>query len=124
MTQMLVARELNMYFRRLRKEDLLLDMENVDNYSEEQLTKICFQRGININQSRNEQLKDLKLWMSISNKRNVPHILLLIIRLHDFNSNVFSIDDDETEDEILRRVSYTPYWPLCCSPVLLNASVC
>lgn len=49
MTNMLVARELNMLFNKLRKDDLLLDMEDLDKYSEEQMTKVCFQRGININ---------------------------------------------------------------------------
>lgn len=89
MTQMLVARELNMYFRRLRQEDLMLDLEDIDKYPDQQLTKVCFERGININQPRTEQLADLKLWLSISNKRNIPHLLLLIIRLHDFNTNRF-----------------------------------
>ena len=96
---------MNMLFRQLRQEDLLLDMEDIDNFSEEELTKICFKRGINIRQSRSEQLKDLKLWLSISNKRNVPHILLLVTRIHDFNNDNFEVDADETEAEILRRVS-------------------
>ena len=57
MTKMLVARELNMYFRKLRNEDMWLDMEHlfwrtcfggpiledIDNYPESQLTKICAQ---------------------------------------------------------------------------------
>ena len=76
MTRMLVAREMNMLFRKLRKEDLLLDGEDLDNMSDEELTKICFQRGININTSRKEQLASLKLWLSISLKANVPHTLL------------------------------------------------
>ena len=59
-------------------------MEDIDNYPESQLTKICFQRGINITQSRPEQLRDLKLWLEISNKRNVPHSLLLWVVLNDF----------------------------------------
>ena len=42
MTQALVARELNMYFRRLRQEDLSLDLEDLDSFSEEMLTKVCF----------------------------------------------------------------------------------
>lgn len=29
-TKMIVARELNMYFTRLRKEDVLLDLEDID----------------------------------------------------------------------------------------------
>lgn len=48
LTKMIVARELNMYFRKLRNEDQWLDMEDIDNYPESQLTKICFNRGINI----------------------------------------------------------------------------
>ena len=110
MTQMLVARELNMYFRRIRQEDLTLDLEDIDNFSQEELTKVCFQRGININEGRSDQLKDLKLWLSISNKRNVPHSLLLIIRLHDFNTSNFQIDDNETEAEILRRSKSDAYY--------------
>ena len=85
MTRLLVARELNMLFRRLRAEDLLLDAENVDKLSDEMLRKICFQRGININQTRKGQLEDLKLWLSISLKANVPHSLLQLVRIHDFN---------------------------------------
>ena len=42
MTQALVARELNMYFRRLRSEDVQLDLEDFNTYSDEQLTKVCF----------------------------------------------------------------------------------
>ena len=74
-----------MYFRKLRLEDSWLDMEDIDNYPESQLTKICFQRGINITQGRPEQLRDLKLWLEISNKRNVPHSLLLWVVLNDFH---------------------------------------
>jgi len=35
MTQILVARELNMYFSRLRQEDLLLDLEDIDSFDEQ-----------------------------------------------------------------------------------------
>jgi hypothetical protein len=35
----------------------------------------------------------------------VPHSLLLIARINDFASESFAIDEDETADEILRRVS-------------------
>ena len=47
--------------------------------------------------------KDLKLWLSISNLSNVPHSLLLISRVSDFNSGMFKIDEDEHEEEVLRR---------------------
>jgi len=45
---MLVARELNMYFRKLRNEDMWLDLEDIDNLDEQEILKICFNRGINI----------------------------------------------------------------------------
>ena len=54
-----------------------------------------------------EKLKDLKLWLSISNLRNVPHSLLLIARVNDFSYDKFEIDANETQDEVLRRVSAT-----------------
>ena len=85
-----------------------MDLEDIDNYDEVALNKVCFNRGININQSRSAQLRDLKLWLAISNKRNVPHSLLLFVALRDFNSDAFELDDNETEAEILRRVSTTP----------------
>ena len=82
-------------------------MEELEELPDDQLTRICFQRGININQTRTELLSDLKLWLSISNKRNVPNILLLVIRLHDFHDNRFSVAEAETEAKILRRVRTT-----------------
>ena len=51
-------------------------------------------------------MKDLKLWLSISNLRNVPHSLLLYSRISDYASeDMFEISDDEDEYEVLRRVS-------------------
>ena len=50
-------------------------------------------------------MKDLKLWMSISNLRNVPHSLLLYTRIIDFSEDIFQISEDEDEYEVLRRVS-------------------
>jgi hypothetical protein len=51
-------------------------------------------------------MKDLKLWMSISNLRNVPHSLLLYSRIADYASeDLFEISEDEDEYEVLRRVS-------------------
>ena len=47
--------------------------------------------------------EDLKLWLSISNLSNVPHSLLLIARVYDFNSGMFKIDENEHEEEVLRR---------------------
>ncbi len=49
-------------------------------------------------------MKDLKLWMSISNLRNVPHSLLLYSRIADYADDLFQISEDEDEYEVLRRV--------------------
>jgi hypothetical protein len=50
-------------------------------------------------------MKDLKLWMAISNLRNIPHSLLLYSRIIDFTENLFEISEDEDEYEVLRRVT-------------------
>ena len=101
--KLLVVREMNMLFSQLRAEDVHIDFEGVNAFNETQLSKICFRRGINIGQSDKEMQKDLKLWLSISNLSNVPHSLLLISRVSDFNSGMFKIDEDEQEEEVLRR---------------------
>ena len=49
-------------------------------------------------------MKDLKLWLAISNLRNIPHSILLYSRIIDFTENVFEISDDEDEYEVLRTV--------------------
>lgn len=89
-TRMIVARELNMLIKQLRTEDLSLWFEKIDQLDEGVLDKACFRRGIEIqNQTQQQQIEDLKLWLSISNQQNVPHTLLLLTRVHDFNFNAF-----------------------------------
>jgi len=51
-------------------------------------------------------MKDLRLWMSISNLRNVPHSLLLFSRITDYADDLFEISEDEDEYEVLRRVTF------------------
>ena len=48
-------------------------------------------------------LEDLKLWLTISNQQNVANTLLLTSTVLDFHGNMFSIVEDETQEEILRR---------------------
>lgn len=104
-----MVRELNLYFARLRREDEHLTFDMLNNVlTEEKIDKLCFVRGIDINQDIKDKIKDLKLWLSISNQRNVPHSLLMYIRVHEFNQDQFEISDDEDEAEVLRRVSQTP----------------
>jgi len=54
-----------------------------------------------------QKKEDLKLWLSISNQRNVPNSLLLYARINDFMNDIFEISDDEDDQEVLRRVSQT-----------------
>ena len=47
-TKTLLVRELNMYFARIRQEDVSLSFVSIDKYSEEEIDAICFKRGIEI----------------------------------------------------------------------------
>ncbi len=107
-----MTRELNLYFNRLRKEDELMSFEQVEKFNEDELNFICYRRGIEIqNKSYDQKMKDLKLWLSISNLRNVPHSLLLYSRLADYASqDIFEIDEDEDEYEVLRRAQSEIYF--------------
>jgi len=93
-TKIVIARELKLYFNRLRQEDELMSFEHVENFDDEQLNIICFRRGIEIqDKTYDQKMKDLKLWLSISNLRNVPHSLLLYSRIADYASeDIFEID--------------------------------
>ena len=105
-TKAILVRELNMYFARIRKEDESLSFDGLVNMKEEEIDAICFKRGIEIDkQTKKQKLEDLKLWLSISNQRNVPNSLLLFTRINDFMNDMFEISDDEDDQEVLRRVS-------------------
>lgn len=93
-----------MFFNRLRTEDLLLSNEDISKIPEDTLDRICFDRGIDIDMTNREQIEDLRLWLSISNLINVPHSLLLTTRVNDFASENYVIDENEQQDEILRKV--------------------
>lgn len=56
-----------------------------------------------------EKKEDLKLWLSISNQRNVPNSLLLLTRITDFKNDLFRIDEDEDDQEVLRRSPDSTY---------------
>lgn len=89
-TRMIITRELNLYFTRLRQEDVLMSFEKLENLTENELNFICYRRGIEIqDKSYESKMKDLKLWMSISNLRNVPHSLLLYSRIADYADDLF-----------------------------------
>ena len=69
------------------------------------LDKACHRRAIKLEATRREKLEDLKLWLAISNLRNVPHSMLLLTRINDYANEMFSINENETREEVLRRVS-------------------
>ena len=48
-SRFLIARELNMLFRQLRREDRRLSYEDINEIPEDELDYICYKRGININ---------------------------------------------------------------------------
>ena len=111
-TKLILTRELNLYFSKLRKEDEIMSFEHVEKFSDEELDKICFRRGIEIqNKTYDQKMKDLKLWLSISNLRNVPHSLLLYSRIADYSAeDLFEISEDEDEYEVLRRAQSEVYF--------------
>ena len=99
------VRELNVIFNRLRLEDQLLSQEDISEIPPNILAKICFDRGIDLDKGQREQVEDLRLWLSISNLRNVPHSLLLMHRVLDFTRDSI-VDDEETQqNEAMIQVS-------------------
>ena len=46
--KVILVRELNMYFNRIRMEDEALGFDQLDQYTEEELDAMCFKRGIEI----------------------------------------------------------------------------
>ena len=110
LTQFILRRELRMYFTKIRNEDELINMETLNKFTEAEIDKLCFRRGISLNQSRKEKVEELKLWLSISNQRNVPHSLLLFIRVNDFTNDKFEISEDEDQEEVLRRSPTNTYY--------------
>ena len=41
-TQKIITRSMNLYFSKLRQEDELISFESVQNFSDEELNRICF----------------------------------------------------------------------------------
>lgn len=101
--RIILGRQLNMLFRSLLKKDSELNFEDLEQMTDEELVTFCFKRGINVEQNNKAMLGDLKLWMSISNLRDVPSSLLLFAMVREFMYDTFVIDDQDTQDDILRR---------------------
>jgi hypothetical protein len=47
-TKMIITRELNLYFSKLRQEDVLMSFEKLERFNEADLDNICIRRGIEI----------------------------------------------------------------------------
>jgi LETM1-like protein len=47
-TRMIITRELNLYFKRIREDDVLMSFEKLDNITEEELNFIAIRRGIEV----------------------------------------------------------------------------
>jgi len=47
-SRLMIARELNLYFCNIRKEDEGLNIHRLDEFTEDQIDAICFKRGIEI----------------------------------------------------------------------------
>ena len=92
-TKFMIQRSLNLYFGNIRHEDELLTFENLEHFTDEELNYVCYRRGIQFyDKTYAQKMKDLNLWLSISNLRNVPHSLLLYARIVDYAyQDLFSI---------------------------------
>lgn len=101
--KIILGRQLNMLFRSLQKKDAVIAFEDLNRFKEEELITLCFKRGINVEQKTNDMLGDLKLWLSISNLRDVPPSLLLFAMMREFVQNTFEVDEFDTQEDILRR---------------------
>jgi len=101
--KIILGRQLNMLFRSLTQKDAVIAFEDLEKYEIEELVTICFKRGINVSQNRKNMRDDLKLWLSISNLRDVPSSLLLFAMVREFVHDTFEIDETDTQEDILRR---------------------
>ena len=47
-TKRIIARSLTLYFNKLRQADELMSFETLQNFTDEELAGVCFERGIEI----------------------------------------------------------------------------
>jgi len=79
---------------------------------EAEINRFCFERGISYDEKTNFQQKinDLKLWLSISNLRNVPDTLLVYSRIITMVEEIYEVSDEEDEYELLRNAESEIYF--------------
>ncbi len=62
-----------------------------------------------IGRTKEEKIKNMKVWLSISNLNNVPDVLLLLAMIVDFAEESFETSEQEQDYETVRRVSISTH---------------
>lgn len=74
----------------IQNEDIKLDYEKIDKLDEETMNTTCLDRGIEINNIPwIEKIKDLKIWVMISNEEDVNSLFLLLSWVFDYSHRKF-----------------------------------
>ena len=75
------------------------------------LERVCFERGIEFQDvTRQMKLHDLKVWLTISNLKNVDHTLCLLTRVFDYDLKAFEENENLSSYEILKRCPQEIYY--------------
>jgi len=71
----------------------LIDIEKLVDFSDEEINTMCLFRGIDIEKkSTHEKIKDLKIWLALSNLNSVPDSLLLYSRIAQMSYDLYAED--------------------------------
>jgi LETM1 and EF-hand domain-containing protein 1 len=110
-TKLILHREFTLYMRKLRQDDSMIRFQEIENMDDPTLNRVCFERGIPISIfTRNQKLRELKKWHTLSNLKNVPDTLLLYCRLIKFSNTKSTHDHFTDEYQILRRCPNEVYF--------------
>lgn len=111
MTRRFLFREYSLYMKKLRRDDSYLKFEEIEELDEPTLNRLCFERGLPVSiLGRNQKLRELKKWHTLSNLRNVPHSLLIYLRVMKFGNIKKYHDHFLSEYHILRRCENEIYY--------------
>lgn len=107
LTKLILRRELTLFFRKIRREDTYLSMENMREFPDSKLDSILLERGIDfVNLTKEQKLRDYKMWQAISNLKNVPDSLLLYCRLNEFAEDLYRTNYIENEADVVEMIQY------------------
>jgi len=111
LTRRILLREFKLYMRKLRKDDSMIRFSEIEEMDEATLNRVCFERAIPISiLNRNQKIRELKKWSTLSNLRNVPDTLLILCRIIKFANIKSSVDHYSDEYLILRRCPNEIYY--------------